>query len=61
MVLCIFKLIFIGVQLLYNAVLVSAVQKSKSVIHKYISTLLFLISLYNDVKIFVHDKCITLF
>ena len=39
MVLCIFKLIFIGVQLLYNAVLVSAVQQSEAAIHKHISLL----------------------
>ena len=33
------KLIFIGVELIYNAVLVSAVQQSESVTHKHISTL----------------------
>ena len=32
------KLIFIGVQLLYNVVLVSIVQDSESAIHKYISS-----------------------
>ena len=34
-----FKLIFIGVQLIYNVVLVSAVQQSESVIHLHISIL----------------------
>ena len=34
------KIIFIGVQLIYNVVLVSAVQQSESVIHIHISTLL---------------------
>ena len=33
------KLIFIGVQLIYNVVLVSALQQSESVIHIHISTL----------------------
>ena len=33
------KLIFIGVQLIYNIVLVSTVQQSESVIHTHISTL----------------------
>ena len=32
-------LLFIGVQLIYNIVLVSAVQQSESVIQKHISTL----------------------
>ena len=34
-----FKLIFIGVYLIYNVVLVSAVQQSESVIHIHIFTL----------------------
>ena len=34
------QLIFIVVKLIYNALLVSAVQQSKSVIHIHISTLL---------------------
>ena len=34
-----FKKIFIGVQLIYNVVLVSGVQQSESVIHIHISTL----------------------
>ena len=34
-----FKLIFIGVQLIYTVVLVSAVQQSESIIHIHISTL----------------------
>ena len=34
-----FKLVFIDVQLIYNVVLVSAVQQSKSAIHIHISTL----------------------
>ena len=33
-----FKKIFIGVELIYNVVLVSAVQQSESVIHIHIST-----------------------
>ena len=36
---CFLKLIFIGVQLIYNVVLVSAAQQSESVIHILISTL----------------------
>ena len=34
-----FKLIFLGVELIYNVVLVSAVQQSKSVIHIHTFTL----------------------
>ena len=36
-----FALIFVGVELIYNVVLVSAVQQSESVIHIYISALFF--------------------
>ena len=35
------KFFFIGVELIYNVVLVSGIQQSDSVIHIHISTLLF--------------------
>ena len=37
-----FKLIFLGVLLLYNVMLVSAEQQSESVIHTHVSTLFFI-------------------
>ena len=40
--LCFFKFIFIGLELLYNAVLVSTVQQSESAVHIHISPLFWL-------------------
>ena len=46
----IFKFIFIGVQLIYNVVLVSAVQQSESVIHMHISTLFQILFPYRSLE-----------
>ena len=45
-----FKLIFIGIQLIYNVVLVSAVQQSESVIHIHISTLFKILFPYRSLQ-----------
>ena len=46
----IFKLSFIGVQLIYNVALVSAVQQSESVIHIHISTLFQILFPYRSLQ-----------
>ena len=45
-----FTLIFIGVQLIYNVVLVSAVQQSESAIHTHISTLFQILFPYRSLQ-----------
>ena len=45
-----FKLIFFGVQLIYNVVLVSAVQQRESVIHIHMSTLFQIIFQYRSLQ-----------
>ena len=44
------KFFFIGVQLIYKAVLVSSVQQSESVIHIHVSTLFKIIFLYRPLQ-----------
>ena len=45
-----FLKIFIGVQLIYNVVLVSALQQSESVIHIHVSSLFYILFLYKSLQ-----------
>ena len=50
---CLFKKIFIGVQLIYNVVLVSRVQQSESVMHIHVSALFYILFPYRSLQSFV--------